>query len=675
MAIQVAALGAKGVSELISLGGLALGASAAIASLPSDKVTISPIALSLVSPGTLYVGDRFQLSANIDVSFGQVLSTNGKLKVEFFESGNDKPLDVIARESLSAKETLTFNVRGVAIFHGKKFYTVKVTASGDDDVEYWPDDNEVTRTRESNPVAIEIQKPLEVTQQLLTPSVNHGQHARALMNATNHSETDCYLAILAMGARERVVAKNIASGERRKAVDYLQSHPGENHPGTETFYIEPNKLLYALYFITKADNSKVWYHQTAIGTENYDTRPQAFDPLAVLCNGSASSTGKKIGHLIPDSWDQNNNRTMIAISVRPMDEGGNDITCRGSAMDFYGNQIIAENAGNQKLSFKGELAGDLCLVTVTPSSKNFHPYSTILPINQKALDEFSELRFMESSAPTLRGQVVVENEDLQVKGCRIKLKDASDQIIDDTFSNAQGQFVIHSNISDYDDGELNLEITLPENITYDWVEKTISKKISLKELQEDALLFIKAQIPPVPEDDWVSISGTIIAGDYLTRKNKPVQGVKIVVKDEFGMVQDKTTSGANGEYEFGIKPGRYILELPNLAELGFASIADRLFSVRTSRTERRIKVHHKVPEVVAQSSDVIAGSVNNPTEADTIVVLDKEGVVDEIPINEKGLFYIETRKLKEYENVKIALARKDIVGRKIELPLKDNGST
>lgn len=668
MAVQVAALGAKGVSELISLGGLALGASAAVAALPSDKVTISPIALSLVSTGTLHVGDRFQLSANIDVSFGQVFSGGGKLKVEFFESGNAKPLEVISRASLSAKETLTFNVNGVAIFHGKKFYTVKVTATGDDDVEYWPIDEEVTRVRESNPVAIDIQKPLEVTPRLLTPSVSHGQHARAIMNVKNHSETECWVAILQMGALERVYAIHVASGERRKTVDYLLSHPGDNHSGSETYYIEPNKLKFALYNITKPDNSLVWYHQTAIGTENYDCRPQTFDPLPVVCNGTAASTGKKIGYLIPDVWDKSPAKAMYACAFKPVNESGAEITCKGSLRDNFGNELLAEMDSNHQLSFNGELAGDMCFLTVSPLSNNYHTYSAIIPLNQEALDDFNELRFMQSSAPTLYGQVVIENENLQIKGCKVELKNSGDEILDDTNTDAEGKFIINSNISDYENGEVKLDITLPENITYNWTKKTITKTVSLESIKEERTMVVKVQVPELPEDNWVSISGTVITGDFLIQKNKPVSGVKIVVKDEFGVAQDKTISGVNGEYEFGIKPGRYIIEFPNLEELGFSSIPNTLFYARTSRTGRRIKLVQLLPEIAVQSSDVIGGYVKKTNENDTIVVIKEGEVIEKLPISEEGLFFIETKNVREYGNVKIALAREDIIGPEISLP-------
>lgn len=643
-----------GVSELISATGLIVGTSTVIGTLPENKITVGAVTLSLATGGNLYVGDRFELSASLDVSYGDVNDTNGKIKIEFIETGTGV-INTISQSSETSREHVTATFKGVAISHGKKFYSVKVYVTGEDDIPWWPLDWADTKTGKSASIAIDVKKPLSFEFKLLTPSVNHGQKARALMKVTNHSEAKANVRAR-LDSSDPGIIRVAARATNIRAVDHKEAHKSSNHKDEQTYYFEKN-VHYAHVHWVKVNSKTILYSQIRPSKETL------FDPIPIQCKGTEKVA--KVSYL-PDPMGQKLEFGKYAYASVVLDEHDKPLDCSVMLADDYGLSIKGKTSAKGKFRLKGNLSGKVAALTIVPDSPLYDSYSARIPLDQEFLDSLAENRmlFGPSNLPVIRGVVALPSRLLAIAGAKVTLISATGKLLGDTYSDKEGAFQFIASKKDFAEGGATLKAKLPWNITYDWKNKTITQNIKRRDvISGDKLFVMKADI--ASEEEWNTIRGKVLLLDKASKNKVAVEGIQIVVRDLYGEVQDKATSNAKGQFSIGIKPGHYTVEVENAVEKGFEPVEGLQFLSRSSRAGANIKLRLPRPSVERLSSALLVWEGNFLKE-DKLRIYDGKKVVKDLK-QTNGRFYLKADAMKMQNRIRVALNRSNTVGPSAEV--------
>jgi hypothetical protein len=644
-AVGGSALASESASNIIAIAGVAAGTGIGVAALPSDMVVIGNVSLSLAPQGDIYVGDRIFLTAQIDVSYGEISSdgTGGKIRVELIEQGTGV-LKIKESNATSPKDSFSLRYEGKTISHGTKLYYIKVTATGEEDLSYWPSgDTTVIRERESDTVSLEVKKPIVISTVLLTPSVSHGQVARALMKVSNLSESEAV--ILA-----RLDSSWIDDGLRlrgketdRRIIDHKEAHSG-SHEGEAPWFFEPVMFFYHSHIIETANGVK-YYDQIAPDDD------ETYDPIPITCTGG----GDRRTGFIPNHWDGRNAREgEYAYACVTVDGNDQPLNCAAVFRDSFGNSIVAAQTNN-RLQFQGRLTGRTGTITLTPDN------SLWVPLNNSFLKELPDkFLFHYSPLPPIKGLVFIKDQGLPVAGCSVELKTANGETIYETVTNGDGKFTVHCNAKNIDGyGSLLLTAKLPWDISYNWVNPRVSKKITREEILSGQSHFLQADVQP-PEG-WVKISGKVQARDRKTRAVVPLQGIEVIVKDELDEIQDNAYTDDKGRYTTSMKPGRYFMEIANAAELGYRQALSKSFAARASKDDVDVWLVLPTPFVHYKSPEVLQVKLPANSLSDKLVLLNKGEIVKEYKAV-KGAFYIVSKDLALLAETDMALYQNGLVG-------------
>jgi hypothetical protein len=657
-------LAGQGAANAIAFGTLAAGSGLGLAALPADTVAIANIGLSLAPQSEIYVGDRIVFTAQIDVSFGCIDDDGkgGTIKVELIENGT--VLAIEERAATSPKETFSFRYKNVTVNHGKNLYRIKVTATGEEDLSYWPSgDSTVTRVRESDTVPLEIKKPIEVTIDLLASSVVHGQAARAIMKISNRSESDGYVAALIDSSLSTLSGRMLRGRETDvRIIDHIEAHGGNDHAGEVSWYFEPVELYYHAHYIIVGNNT-VKYDQIA------PDKTTLFNPLSITCKGNLD---RRVGYIpggwddhIPDGWDGWREKTgEYGYACMTIDEKAEPFSCSAVFADNFGN-IIAAVRNNNELQFQGVLTGTAGIITFTPDNPAYAPYSFNVLLDEDHVKGLPKVfQFFPPSIPALKGLVFIKTERLPVKNCRVELAGMDGKIISQTITDNKGRFSIQSNPGNINDtGHLMLTVKLPWDITYGWTEPILSKKVTRKEILDQTLFVFDAEV--LSQETLVKISGKVVSRDRINKKNIPVKDVEVTVSDELGEMQVKLITDPSGQYSVSVKPGKYFIAISNSAELGYDPHPSKLFTARTSKDDVDICLTLPRPKIHYSSTGVIeikpASKLN-----DRLVVLSKGKIIKEYKLS-KPSFYISRKDLNDLSAPKAAYMHGEIIGPTVTL--------
>lgn len=646
----LAKLAVDGVSEAIALGGIAAGTATFIGTLPDNFVSIGTISVSLSTAGHLYVGDRFVITGQIDVSYGEVSGREGKLLIEVIEQGTGvlRKLEWNAR---APKERVSIRLEGRAINDGKKFYYIKVTAAGEEDLSYWPTgDTPVTKVAESDTVAIDVKKPLSFTTELLSPAINHGEFARVIMKVTNHSESDARFQARIMQTYSYFPRLLRPRETDVRIIDHLGAHPEDNHQNEQIFYIEPVLHLYHMHFMLTPDNDVVFYDQLEPDDE------KIFDPIPVSCKGNID---RRFGY-IPDPWSESETEGEYAYACVAIDENDNGLRCRALLRDDFGNSLSSDSDATGKIELEGKLLGQVATLKITPNSVDYSAYKVRIPLNQKVLNERDDkYKFYPPRLPLIRGVVMLPEENRPVGKAKVQLIDKNREIVSETITKRNGKFYLNATTKSFVDGKAMLKAILPWNITYDWNEQEILQEISQSEVETPDYVFsMKSSVKP--QENWVTIEGGTFFKDFNSGEFQPAAKIEIVIQDEMREIVDKTISDDNGNYSFGVKPGRYFFEVTNAQQLGYRPVPRFLFKARSSRQGANIRLGLPIPNFHRQSVDVLKWT-EKLLEGDRLAIIKDGEIVSNIePLNES--LYIDLRHVDLEQELEVAVRRGEVLG-------------
>ncbi|MBB4078853.1 hypothetical protein GGR28_001470 [Lewinella aquimaris] len=656
----LAGLGAKGVSELIAIGGIVVSTGTTVATLPSSTVTIGSISLSMATAGTIYVGDRFIITGHVEVSYGEVSAGEGKIKLEIVEEGHG----VLKTKEVSGqapKERVTIRLVGQTISHGKKFYYLRATPTGEEDLSWWPTgDTVVTKAPSiSNSLAIEVQKPLSFSTKLLSAFVNHGEKARAIMKVTNHSESRARLL-----ARLSTTNYSLPSGKYLDPktsdliiIDHRGSHPGDDHANEQTFYFEPVKHYYHSHFIKHGNLPLSIYDQLLPSKE------QVFDPIPVLCKGQQAD--RRVGYL-PGHGFPGIREGEYAYACIVQDENESGIRAFATLSDAFGNALEATSSANGRLAFSGTLMGQIATLTITPEAERYAPYSRRLFLDQPSLTESDDAYvFHPKPLPPIVGVIMLPGERKVIPGTVVQLLDRDEEVVSETISGQDGGFTFDTTAASFPGGRALVRAHLPWNITYDWDEPVPLLKIPLQAVVAgDAVFPVKASVRPA--EAMVTIKGITGLKDFASRAFVPAGGVTIVVRTETYKVVETATSADNGQFSFRVNAGTYLVELSNAGELGYREVPAKLMELRSTRTGVHVILRFPTPEVERITPHVIRWR-GGYREGDMLAVLLQGEVVRAFEVEEGGT-YIDLRELQAEGELRVAIKRGEHLGPGISVP-------
>ena len=646
-------LASDAASNVIAIIGVGIGTGVSLGALPNDYVTIAQISLSLAPQGEVYVGDRIVLTAQVEVSYGNVSEgSEGRIKVELIEDGTGT-LKTIQRGGTTPKESFSLRYEARAINHGTKLYYVKVTVWGDDDIPFnIISDNYVSRDRQSETLSLDVKKPIEVTTTLVTPVVSHiTTPARALMKVSNRSEST---ALVATKIRDTVGQIFRWLREREADVtyiDYLGSHLGNGHEEDQIFYFEPVKMIFHAHVIT-TPNGVVSYDQIA------PDRETLYDPITIICAGQDNRTG-----LIIDDWQDGRLALLeVQYACLTVNETDAELVCSGVFTDMLGSSIKAKKIGKQ-LRFEGTLTGTVGMITLTPENALYRPYSFTVLLNKQYLKDLPDkFIFAVAPIPPIKGTVFIKSERLPVRGCLITLTNAQGKKVYETVSDENGRFTAYCNARNIDAGKaVTVTLTLPWSITYAWKNPNPLKTLSPKDLLNGTPLFFNVDV--LPQEKQVTITGRAVVMKGSKKEILPVKGVEITIKNELNGIQFTTQTDAKGRYEIVITPGRYFAEVTNAVELGFKGLSKKLFRARTSRTGVDIQLSLTSPEISYSSSEVI----HVKSQPSSQLTVSKKGEILKKYESRDGFFYIPASDFQDLKELRISIVKGNLISRPVEI--------
>lgn len=652
-------------AELIALGGTIVSTATIIGILPDEYVTIGNISISFASGGEMFVGDSFVISGEFDVSYGEVSGNEGRIVIEIIEEGKGVIKTFPQIEATSPKEHISFRMNGRAISHGTKYYYIKVTATGEEDLSWAPTgDTPVTKIGYSGTIGIEVKKPVSFTTSLLTPSINHGDFSRTLMYATNHSESDARIVVQIEWQRSfpnepHALTTSLPAGQTNlQVLDFRKRHPDDNHTDDKIFYIEPIKHIYHNHQI-KAPWGDFYYRYDQL----YPDLEKLFPPLPVTCKGTKKET--EVSY-IPTPKPKNLQRAEYHYKCSTKDENNETLLCGGILFDQYGNTLIGEiPSSGEEISFKGKLCGTVAKLHLSPKSPLYASYTTTIYLDQPFLENTQDSYvFFPTKLPPINGVVWIEETGRVVSGAKVCLINSDHEVIYETFSSEDGKFSIPCDSKSLVNGQAQLKVVLPWDIAFPWKKNELFKEVSLEEVLDEK--FVCTINPELEEsEEWAEISGKVVFKNYQNGKYKPVKGAVVVVYNEQDEIEDKSTTDAKGNYTFGVKPGWYFVEIVNAEELGFDSLGKNFIEVRRSRKEVDVKLSLPKPAIDRKTINFLKGK-GSGLKLDKIAVFEKNQLVKEIDIEESN-FYLNLNELPRDHNISISWKRGNVLGKPISL--------
>jgi len=652
-------------ADLIALGGTVASTATAIGTLPDELVTIGSISISLASRGTFYVGDTFVITGEFDVSYGEVSGNEGRIVIEIIEEGKGVIKTFPQIQAQSPKEHISFRMNGRFISHGTKYYYIKVTATGEEDLSWLPNgDTVITKSGVSGTIGLEVKKPISFTTNLLTPSVNHGDYSRTLMYATNHSESDARIVVQIEWQRSfpreaHALTTSLRAGQTDlQILDYRKKHNGDNHSDEKIFYIEPIKHIYHNHQI-KAPWGDYFYRYDQL----YPDKEKVFPPLTVNCKGTKKETEVSF---VPNPTLGLLQKKEQNYKCATLDENEESLLCGALLFDQYGNTLVGvpQDSSNE-IHFRGKLCGQIATLKLTPSSSLYSSFTTTVYLQEPLLEtDHDTYIFYPTSLPAIQGVVWIEELGRLVSGAKISFINSKLGVIYETVTAEDGKFSIPCHTKSFVNGQALIKVALPRNISFQWMEDELFREISLEEISADGhVCLIHASVEK--SEDWAKISGQVTFKDYQSGLNHAVKDATVVVRNEQDEVEDKSTTDEFGNYSFGVKPGWYFVEVENAIELGFESRNRNFIEIRNSRTQINVKLSLPKPEIERKTTNYLKGKAS-PFKSDKIVVFEKNQLLKEIEVNKKN-FYLDLDELTANNDVTISWKRGELLGKPISL--------
>ncbi|WP_168797631.1 carboxypeptidase-like regulatory domain-containing protein [Neolewinella litorea] len=646
----LAGLGAKGVSELVAIGAIVASTGTTVATLPDAYVTIGSISLSMASAGTIYVGDRFILTGHVEVSYGEVSAGEGSIKVEIIEEGMGVLKTKVIRGQ-APKERVTIRLVGQTISHGKKFYYLRATPTGEEDKSWLPTgDTVVTKpATTSSALAIDVQKPLSFSTKLLTASVNHGEQARAIMKVTNHSESKALCGASIASSNDNLGSTWLLPGTSDlRIVDHRGGHPGDDHADEQTFYFEPVQHWFHFHSIRFSGLPFVAYDQLL------PAKVKIFDPLPVICKGRQAD--RRVGYL-PGHTFPGVNEGEYAYACHAWNENEEGLPATATLRDDYGNTLTTESGSDGKLILQGGLLGEVATLTIQPQDEYYAAYSLRLLLDQSFLsDSDNAYVFHPRPLPPIEGVVLFPGAGRVLPGTLVQLIDGQDELIQETTTDAEGTFSLPVTAGLFRSGTPHLRTRLPWNLTYDWTDPEPAIELTYASVAVgDRTIVVKATVPPA--EDWVTITARAGYKDFASGELVPVGGVEIVVRTETQQVVDSAVSDANGKFSFSVNPGRYILEVVNVEDLGYRAVSSGVVELRSSRSDVNLMLRFPSPELEYVTPSVLWWN-GGDMEGDRLLLLAGGEVLQEWEGAEEGR-YLDLRELTEAPYRQLAIGRGD----------------
>jgi hypothetical protein len=627
--------GSMGASNAIALSGLTLATGAALASVQTNVVDISDIELT-ASPGTgLVVGDLVRLRATCTVSFGDIWSGGtGTAALIEYDRGGSRVLatEPFTQDARSARQVdVAVNVAGIQ-HERTTHYAVAVEVTGEDDVSGSLIDDEITRVRRSQAVALQFERPYTIIPVHSSPTeITHGEDDFFEAVAANQAQFPVSTVVQWISTsnfRGDLNEKRIPA--RSTSVSLSTANFQEEH--RRSLHQERNPVQYFVALRVYEASMEINHPAPPGGVPivaSWTDSPRNVDVAPGHVTRCSVPVPTESSLLIPGGGGAPPGARAVGAQHRRFTFGlrgltGDPIPFTGTVSDDNGTTTAITSSAGGVAEVDAWFTGSIGTLVARAADGNSLPMTIRFPFD-RAETFLDARRFVPAPGPVVAG--IVSSPGIGgVAGARVSLSTQPATSIVDTVGD--GSFRIETTAADWSTTGPRLEVRLPRSTDVHWAREVITVELDRDALDRGERVVVTAR-RATGDAAKVTLSGRTVIRDEANRDTTAVGGVNIRLRSATGEPVADTRSGNDGCYVVSVPPGVYRMEVSPPRGLSVRPVPPVTVHVGADRPGVDVRLRLPRPQTLdlGQRLRVVA-----PTDGLHVALVAGDHIVDERPL-------------------------------------------